>query len=71
MTIGYERIHATISCRILHGAADKLRLAVPAGFEVTTVESVLLARWEEKRDSSTQRLKLRSASRRTTKSYCT
>ena len=48
VTQGYERIHATVSYRVLHGAVEKLRLAIPAGFEVTTVESVLLARWEEK-----------------------
>jgi hypothetical protein len=45
ITQGYERIHATVSCRILHGSADKLRLVVPAGFEVMKVESVLLTRW--------------------------
>ncbi|HEX5105189.1 MAG TPA: hypothetical protein VFV87_15320, partial [Pirellulaceae bacterium] len=39
------------SFRILHGAVDKFRLSVPAGFEVTRVESPLLARWEEKADA--------------------
>ncbi|HZN36503.1 MAG TPA: hypothetical protein VFB80_21890, partial [Pirellulaceae bacterium] len=48
VTQGYERIHATISYRVLHGAVEKLRLAVPAGFEVTKVETLQLARWEEK-----------------------
>jgi len=48
VTQGYERIHATVSYRVLHGAVEKLRLAVPAGFEVTSVESVQLARWEAK-----------------------
>ena len=52
VTQGYERIHATISFRVLHGAVEKLRLAVPAGFEVTQVESHLLARWEEKTDAA-------------------
>ncbi|HEX5104699.1 MAG TPA: hypothetical protein VFV87_12850, partial [Pirellulaceae bacterium] len=52
VTQGYERIHATVSFRILHGAVDKLRLSVPAGFEVTRVESPLLARWEEKADAA-------------------
>ena len=47
VTQGYERIHATVSHRVLHGAVDKLRFAVPAGFEVTRVESPLLARWED------------------------
>src|SRR5439155_14065569 len=48
VTQGYERIHATVSYRVLHGAVEKLRVAVPAGFEITKVESVLLARWEVK-----------------------
>ena len=41
VTQGYERIHATVSFRVLHGAVDKFRLSVPAGFEVTRVESPL------------------------------
>jgi hypothetical protein len=52
VTQGYERIHATVSFRILHGAVEKFRLGVPAGFEVTRVESTLLARWEEKADAA-------------------
>ncbi len=48
VTQGYERIHATVSYRVLHGAVEKLRLAVPAGFEVTKVDATQLARWEEK-----------------------
>jgi hypothetical protein len=47
VTLGYERIHATCSFRVLHGAVEKLRLAVPAGFKITRVESPLVARWEE------------------------
>ncbi len=58
VTQGYERIHATISYRVLHGAVEKLRLAVPAGFEVTRVESLLLARWEEKTEDGRQILEL-------------
>ena len=54
VTQGYERIHATVSHRVLHGAVDKLRFAVPAGFEVTRVESTLLARWEEKAEEAAQ-----------------
>lgn len=54
VTQGYERIHATISCRPIHGSIDKLRLAIPAGFEVTKVESVLLARWEEQQERGTR-----------------
>ncbi|MGI8978529.1 MAG: hypothetical protein ACR2FY_04845 [Pirellulaceae bacterium] len=48
VTQGYERIHARVSHRILHGAVDKFRFSVPAGFEVTRVDSPLLARWEMK-----------------------
>lgn len=51
VTQGYERLHATVSHRILHGAVDKLRFALPAGFEVTQVHSPLLARWEVKKDA--------------------
>lgn len=50
VTQGYERIHATVSHRVLHGAVDKFRFLVPAGFEVTRVDSPLLARWEMKQD---------------------
>lgn len=48
VTQGYERIHATVSYRVLHGAVEKLRFAVPAGFEVTKVDALQLARWEQK-----------------------
>ncbi len=48
VTQGYERIHARVTHRILHGAVDKFRFSVPAGFEVTRVDSPLLARWEMK-----------------------
>jgi hypothetical protein len=41
----YERLHATVSLAILHQPTDKFRFALPEGFEVTTVESPLLARW--------------------------
>ena len=51
VTQGYERLHATVSHRVLHGAVDKLRFALPAGFEVTQVNSPLLARWEVKKDA--------------------
>src|SRR5438132_13214913 len=52
ITQGYELIIATISYRVLHGAVEKLRLVIPAGFEVMKVESVLLARWEVKADAA-------------------
>lgn len=51
VTQGYERLHATVSHRVLHGAVDKLRFELPAGFEVTQVASPLLARWEVKKDA--------------------
>ncbi|MCI0360789.1 MAG: hypothetical protein L0211_20110, partial [Planctomycetaceae bacterium] len=58
VTQGYERIHATVSHRVLHGAVDKLRFSVPAGFEVTRAESPLLARWETKQDGDAKTLEL-------------
>ena len=39
VTQGYERLHATVSYRLLHGTADQLRLVVPTGFDVVKVES--------------------------------
>ena len=44
-TEAYERLHAVVSFRVLHGAAEKLRLEVPAGFDVTDVHSPLAAKW--------------------------
>ncbi len=45
VTLAYERIHARVAFRVLHGSTDTLRIGVPAGFEVTDVASPLLARW--------------------------
>lgn len=45
MTQAYERLHATVSLGVLHGAVDQFRFRVPAGFEITDVESPTLARW--------------------------
>lgn len=45
LTQGYERLHASFSMNILHGASDEFRIAVPEGFEVTQVATPLLARW--------------------------
>ena len=45
ITQAYERLHATVSLAVLHRAADKFRFAIPAGFEVTDVQTPLLARW--------------------------
>jgi hypothetical protein len=52
VTQGYERLHATISYRVLHGTIEKLRIAAPVGFEVTKVEATALARWEVDRTDS-------------------
>lgn len=46
VTAAYERLHATVSLGILHGAADRFRFALPEGFEPTEVLSPLMARWE-------------------------
>jgi hypothetical protein len=50
VTQGYERLHATVSHHVLHGAVDRLRFELPAGFEVTQVSATQLARWEVKKD---------------------
>lgn len=46
VTLGYERLHATMAMRVLHGGTDRFRFELPAGFEVTKVDSAMLARWE-------------------------
>ena len=45
ITSAYERLHTTVSFDVLHGAADRFRLALPEGFEPTEVLSPLLSRW--------------------------
>jgi len=45
VTSAYERLHATVSLSILHQAVDKFRFAIPDGFEISEVQSQLLARW--------------------------
>jgi hypothetical protein len=45
ITQAYERLHATVSLKILHQAVDRFRFVVPQGFEVTEVTSPLLSRW--------------------------
>jgi hypothetical protein len=45
LTQAYERLHATIALDILHRAVDEFRFQLPAGFEVTEVQSPLLSRW--------------------------
>jgi len=45
VTEAHERLHATVSMRVLHQAVDGFRFVVPSGFEITDVDSPLLARW--------------------------
>ncbi|OGV67111.1 MAG: hypothetical protein A3K18_29890 [Lentisphaerae bacterium RIFOXYA12_64_32] len=51
VTQACERLHATVSLDILHGAIADQRFAVPAGFEVTSVESPALATWAVQREA--------------------
>ena len=46
VTQAYERIHATVSLDVLHGAVEQFQFALPAGFDVTDVKSPALAKWE-------------------------
>jgi len=46
VTSAYERLHATVSLGVLHGAADRFRFVLPAGFEPTEVSSPTMTRWE-------------------------
>ncbi|WP_425615613.1 hypothetical protein NA78x_005542 [Anatilimnocola sp. NA78] len=50
ITLGYERLHVNVAHRILHDPVDRFRFVVPAGFEVTSVTSQRLSRWEVKPD---------------------
>ena len=45
VTKAYERLHAQVSMSVLYGEAAQFRFALPAGFEVSQVESPLLAQW--------------------------
>ncbi len=45
VTVGYERLHATVSLDVLHGAADHFRFALPEGFEPTEVLGPEVSRW--------------------------
>lgn len=45
LTRTYERLHAQMSFGVLQGALDTIDVRVPAGFEVTSVESPLVSRW--------------------------
>ncbi len=46
VTQAYERLHATFSMGVLHGAVEQFQFEVPPGFEVSAVTSPLLSRWE-------------------------
>ncbi len=46
VTEAYEKLHATATFWILHRATDRLRFVVPDGFEITEIDSPLLARWD-------------------------
>ena len=46
VTDAYERLHATMTFWVLHRAVDRFRFVVPEGFEVTEIDSPLLARWD-------------------------
>ncbi len=49
ITQGYERIHASLSINVMHGATDELQIAVPPMYEIIDVTSPLLARWSLRR----------------------
>ena len=46
VTEAYEKLHATVTFWILHRAVDRFRFVVPQGFEITEINSPLLARWD-------------------------
>ena len=50
----YERLHATISLDVLHRAVRDFLFRVPAGFEVTGVESPAMSRWVMRNDPAGQ-----------------
>jgi hypothetical protein len=56
ITSAYERLHATASMSVLHGATDQFRFLVPEGFEVTTVDAPQVARWAVSNDEGRRTL---------------
>ncbi len=46
VTAAYEKLHATITCWVLHRAVDRFRFVVPDGFEIAEINSPQLARWD-------------------------
>lgn len=45
VTQAYERLHATVTMRMLRGAVDTFRFRLPVAFEVTDVVAPQVARW--------------------------
>ncbi|MBI2477161.1 MAG: hypothetical protein HYV60_00425, partial [Planctomycetia bacterium] len=58
MTQAYERLHATVSLSVLHGAVDQFLFRIPRGFEVTDVASPTLARWLVNEDAGAKTLEV-------------
>ena len=46
ITESYQRLHATFSQEVLHGAAEQFRFAIPDGFDISDVSSPQLAQWQ-------------------------
>ncbi len=67
VTTTYERLHATISLDVLHGAVDQFLLDVPEGFQITDVSSPLMSQWVIRSQDGQEILdvKLREATRAT------
>jgi len=59
VTEAYERLHATVSMRVLHQAVEGFRFALPDGFEVTKVDSPVLARWAVEQEGDARVLDVR------------
>ena len=56
LTQSYDKLHATVSLAIPHGAVDRFRFSLPVGFEVTDVATPLLARWAVERGEGESRV---------------
>ncbi|QDS88019.1 hypothetical protein EC9_22050 [Rosistilla ulvae] len=67
VTESYQRLHATVSMEVLHGGATEFRFAMPAGFDVTHVDSPLMSKFEisEQEGESILIVSLRQAARGT------
>ncbi len=46
----YEKLSATVTFEILHRPVDEFQFIVPEGFEITEVNSPLLARWDVRQE---------------------